>query len=360
MKRQRGLFILDHEARQLIYGPDEMRAIGERVELVAPPQTRASVQENLELLEPVDLIFSGWGAPVLDVRFLDAAPHLKVFFYGSGTVGHVTTDAVWDRGVAVTTAIQANSRAVAEYSLSTILFCLKHGWRLARETRERRTFVDRNAVPGCYGSTVGIVSLGAIARILLKLLKPFDLKIVAHDPYVSAADAAAMGVELVSLDEMFRTCDVASVHTPLSAETQGLITGVHLASMKRGATFINTARGQIVRQEELIAVAVNRPDMQFVLDVAEPEPPPPDCPLYTLDNVMLTPHIAGSTGNECRRMGRYMVEELERYVSGQPLRWAVAPAATAVSSRRPPSHRFDRVTLGPAVARSTDAAALLP
>src|SRR5205823_690272 len=125
-----------------------------------------------------------------------------------------------------------------------------------------------------------------------------------------------------------------SLHTPHLPETEGMITGRHLDSMKRGATFINTARGQVVREGEMIEVLSRRPDLQAVLDVTAPEPPAADSPLYTLENVVLTPHIAGSLGEECRRMGRYMVDELRRYLAGEPLKWQVTPQTAAHSSHR--------------------------
>jgi phosphoglycerate dehydrogenase-like enzyme len=115
-------------------------------------------------------------------------------------------------------------------------------------------------------------------------------------------------------------------------------------SMRQGATFINTARPDVVRQDELIAAAFRRADLQFVLDVASPEPPEAESPLYTLPNVLLTPHIAGSVGQECRRMGRYMAEELERFVSGRPLRWAVTPEAVWNTSHRPTAAREAKLT----------------
>ena len=191
------------------------------MDIYAPPQTRESIAAHRELLEPAEVIFSGWSGPLLDEAFLDAAPNLKAFFYGAGTTGYILTPAVWERGIVVSSAIHANSIPVAEYTLATILFSLKHGWRLARETRAQRTFPERNDAPGCYRRTVGLVSLGLIARILLKLLAPFDLEVLAYDPYVTEEDAAAMGVEKVSLGEMFRRSDVVSVHTPETERDQG-------------------------------------------------------------------------------------------------------------------------------------------
>jgi phosphoglycerate dehydrogenase-like enzyme len=169
----------------------------------------------------------------------------------------------------------------------------------------------------------------------VKLLKAYDLKLYGTDPYVSHAEARQLGVQLVSLDELFRTCDVVSVHTPLLPETAGLITGAHLASMKTGGVFVNTARGEIIREAEMIQVLMQRPDLQAVLDVATKEPPDEDSPLYTLPNVMLTPHIAGSVGEECRRMGRFMVDELQRYIRGEPLQGLVTRDLAQRSSHRP-------------------------
>ena len=186
-------------------------------------------------------------------------------------------------------------------------------------------FPARDGAPGCYCSTVGLLSLGMIARTLLSLLRPLDLRVIAHDPFVSRAEADQLGLELVSLAELFRSADVVSVHTPHLPETQGMISRIHIASMKHGATFVNTARGEVVREKEMLVVLARRPDLHAVLDVATTEPPEEDSPLYTLSNVVLTPHIAGSVGLECRRMGRSMVEELRRFVGGEPLLWSVTP-----------------------------------
>jgi phosphoglycerate dehydrogenase-like enzyme len=331
----RGLYILDDDALQLIYGPQERRDISRHVEFVAPPQTKQSIASRLDLLKHVDVIFSGWGMPRADEQFLQAAPKLKAIFYGAGAVGYFMTESVWDRGITLTSAYEANAIPVAEYSLAMLLFSLKHGWSLTRRTQQLRTFPDRNGAPGCYGTVVGLLSLGVTARALLKLLQPLDVTVLAYDPFVSKAEATSLGAELVSMQEVFERCDAVSVHTPYLPETAGLITGAHIAAMKKGATFINTARGEIVREDEMIEVMKRRPDLQAVLDVTMIEPPPKDSPLYSLPNVVLTPHIAGSVGNECRRMGRFMVEELDRYVRGEPLLGVVTRDLAERTCHRP-------------------------
>ena len=181
----------------------------------------------------------------------------------------------------------------------------------------------RFPVPGTYDSVVGLISMGAIARNLLGFLRHFHFKVVAHDPFLTEAEAQGLGVELVSLEELFEISDVISLHTPLLPETEGLIQGHHFARMKQGATFINTARGALVNEPEMIEVLRQRMDLHALLDVVWPEPPPEDSPLYELPNVIYTPHIAGAMGTECRRLGAMAVDEFERYLKGIPLQGQV-------------------------------------
>jgi phosphoglycerate dehydrogenase-like enzyme len=333
MRRVNGIYVLDAASYGLIYGPEQRRAIEACARLVATPQTAESIAARPELLADVEVIFSGWGIPIVNDAFLDRAPHLRAIFYGAGAIGHWATDAIWRRGITVTTATLANAVPVAEYTLGMILLTLKHAFLLARPGDARP--VRWGDAPGNYRRTVGLVSFGAIAQALVERLKPFDLDVLVYDPFLSAEQASRAGVARASMEELFARCDVVSLHAPLLPETRGLITGAHLAALRPGAAFINTARGAIVRQDELFDVARRRPDVQFVLDVTTPDPLPDDAPLRALPNVLVTPHIAGSTGQECQRMGAAMVEELERYVAGRPLRWAVSREMAQHSAHRP-------------------------
>lgn len=321
LRLPKGLFILEQESFEWIYGPAEQREIRALVDVYALPQTSASIQRNLSLLQEAEVIFTGWGAPIMDEAFLAAAPSLRAVFYGAGSIRGFTTEAFWKRGIQVTSASFFNAMPVAEYVLGTILLSLKHFWRYSTQTRGGAGWLGDapRAVPGCYGSTVGMVSFGRVARRTLELLQPFDVRCVVTCPFLTEAEAAGLNVERRTLDEVFEESDVVSLHTPDLPETRGMITGRHFASMKYGATFINTARGALVREEEMIEVLQKRPDLTAVLDVTSPEPPARDSLLLSLPNVVLTPHIAGSMGKECTRMGRFMVEELHRYLAGMPL-----------------------------------------
>ena len=131
-------------------------------------------------------------------------------------------------------------------------------------------------------------------------------------------------MELFSLEDVFKRSDIVSLHTPALEETQGMITGEHFKAMKHGSTFINTARGIVIREQEMIAALKERSDITAVLDVTYPEPPIAGSPLYTMDNVLLTPHIGGCMGKECKRLSKYMIEELERYLAGDELKWLIS------------------------------------
>ncbi|HSH94667.1 MAG TPA: NAD(P)-dependent oxidoreductase, partial [Roseimicrobium sp.] len=248
MRRLKGLYSLDTEIFDLVYGPEQREQIARHVTMIAPPLTGESLMRNPDLLKEVEVIFSGWGGPCFDERFFDLTPNIRAVFHAGGAPASVPANA-YERGVVMTSAHIANSIPVAEYTLATILFSLKHGWHLIHQTKALRTFPDRNQVPGCYVSTVGLVSMGTIARILRVMLEAFDLQVLASDPFLSQTEADDLDVTLASLDHIFEQSDVVSLHTPLKPETEGLVTGRHLMSMQPGATFINTARGGVARQD---------------------------------------------------------------------------------------------------------------
>jgi phosphoglycerate dehydrogenase-like enzyme len=335
MKSLKGLFVLESSAYSAVYAPAAALEIEQRVEVVGPPHTSKSIWQEREILSQIDVLFSGWGSPRIDEAFLAAAPRLKAIFYGAGAINVWATPAVWERKIVVTTANQANAIPVAEYTLSTILFSLKHGWRLCREKQVHRGFQIRGDIPGNYQSVVGLVGMGTIACLVARMLAPFNMTILTHDPFLSVEKAAELGVINVGLAELFDRADVVSLHAPNTPATRGMIGAKLLGSMKKGATLINTARGKVVREDELIAVLERRPDLQAVLDVTEEDPLPADSPLITLPNVVLTPHIAGSQGRECQRMGQYMVEELDRYIRGIPLLWRVRAGELVNSVHHP-------------------------
>lgn len=331
----RGAFCLEQREFDWIYSPDDRRKIREMASVAPELYTRAFLRANPEALADIDVIFSGWNGPRIDEEFLKHAPALKLVLYGAGSLSTVATYFAWDRGVRFCSAAYGNSIPVAEYSLAAILLGLKHVWHHAASSKAHKRWLSHHAAPGCYRSIVGIASLGMIARILIEKLKSFDLEVIAYDPFIPPEDAGHLGVELVSLQDLFRRSDAISIHTPLLPETRGLITGELISSMKPGATLINTSRGAVIQETELLEVAARRPDLQFVLDVTDPEPPVAGSQIFDLPNVITTPHIAGSMGRECQRMGRLMLDELRRYLAGEPLQYEITADKARHSIHRP-------------------------
>ena len=272
------------------------------------------------LLAEVELLVTGWGCPPLDAAVLTAAPRLRAVVHTAGSVrGHVT-DACWARGIEVSSAAAANALPVAEYTVAMILLAGKRILERARTYRTERRADDPFRVPeevGNYRRTVGVLSASLVGRRVIELLRPYDLDVLLHDPYVDAAEAEALGVRPVGLSALFAESDVVSVHTPLLPATRHLVGRELLTAMRPDALLINTARGAVVDQQALVEVLADR-RIRAVLDVTDPEPVPPDDPLWDCDNVLLTPHLAGSQGNECQRLADCAIAEVRRWAAGEP------------------------------------------
>jgi phosphoglycerate dehydrogenase-like enzyme len=320
-------FILGALAFEDIYGEESTQAVAPMGDLLNPPITTEQLEsESHEWIGEVEALFTGWGAPRLDEAMLKRMPRLRAVFHGAGTLRSIVTEACWPREILFTSAALQNSIPTAEFAFGMILLSLKRVWHNAAFVKQHRTFPvhpQHLPMPGAYGSVVGITSLGKVGRSVIRRLQSLEVKVIAYDPFALPSTFQHLGITPCSLEELFASSDVVSLHTPLLPETRGGITGALLGLLKPNATFINTARGALVNEPELIAFLQARPDVQAILDVTDPEPPAADSPLWELPNVFLTPHIAGSLGPECRRMGKAMVEEFHRYARGAPLHYGV-------------------------------------
>ena len=327
----KALFVIEDRVRWRVYPDDLLETFAAHVDFVAPPHTKAQLAQNPAPLHEAELLITTWGCPRLDADFLDAAPRLQAVFYGAGSVKDFVTDDMWQRGIRLTHAADGIAQGVVEFVLAQILLSLKGMWsEVARVKAERRFRPKDYAYPGVRGATVGIIGLGLVGRKLIPLLQPFGIRILAHDPYASAADEEELGIKLVSLEELFSSCEVVSLHAPWLPETVGMIHRGLLERMPQNSTFINSARGALVREDDLIAVLRERPDITALLDVSHPEPPVADSPLYQQPNLILTPHIAGPVGGrDTRRLGELMLEEVISYSRTGELRYEVTRAGLA-------------------------------
>lgn len=277
-------------------------------------------------LARTDILLTGWACPQIGERELALMPQLKLISHAAGTVKYFLSRAVFDRGITVCSAAEANAQPVAEFTLAMILLAGKRAFGFRRIYEKDRDHGNvehlKSQAIGNLGLTVGIVGASRIGRRVINLLQPFDLDIILFDPFLSADEAQRLGVRLVSLDELMALSDVISLHAPSLPQTRHMIGADTLARMKDSATLINTARGALVDQEALLA-ELQTGRIDAVIDVTDPEVPPADSPFYSLPNVFLTPHIAGAVGLERARLGDMAIAEIERFCRAEPLQQQV-------------------------------------
>lgn len=310
-----------------VYDAATQAAMASMFDLDATVYTKEDVL--CDRLSEVEVIFSTWGFPVMtDAEISTYLPHLKAVFYGAGSV-QAFARPLLRCGVTVVSAWMANSVPVIEYTVAQIILANKGYFgasRLcSRDAASRKAAAEHfNTFHGNYDTPVGLIGLGAIGAGVAQRLRDYRLKVYAYDPYCSPEKAADLGVTLTNLETIFETCLTVSNHTPNIPSTRGMLNYTHFSRMPQNGVFINTGRGAQVVEEDLIRALREEPARTAVLDVTHPEPPVEGHPFYELDNVILTPHIAGSAGAECYRMGAYMAEEAQRYLAGEPLRYAVS------------------------------------
>lgn len=285
-----------------------------------------NLDSELPKLSQTEVIFSTWGIPRLNEQQIAAMPKLKAVFYAAGSV-RAFAEPFLEREIMICSAVEANAIPVAEFCLGQILLSLK-GYFINNRVAKSGQWSDAIKVvgPGVYGETVALLGVGSISRHLLKLLKNFNIRVIAVSNYLQSRpeEAALLGIErLVTMDEAFRSALVVSNHLPDKPDNRGIITKQHFAAMRPGATFINTGRGAQVDESGMVEVLRERDDLSALLDVTFPEPPSPDSPLYSLDNIQLSTHIAGSMNDEVHRMADYMLDEFRRWRDGKALHYQV-------------------------------------
>lgn len=308
------------ELLQQLMSPEAMAALTDVADFRGPVFEDFASPQAQALLPDVEVLITGWGCPKITPQILEASPNLQAIIHAGGVISDKVQYVPAGRSITASNARDVNGGPVAEYTLAMILLANKQAFEISRLYRNRQGEVDREKefpAAGNYRKTVGLVGASRIGRQVIELLNPFHLEVLVHDPYLDAAEASTLGVELVPLDQLISRSNIVSVHVPVTPETTGMIGAAELALLRDGGTIINTARGEILDQaaleSELVSGRINA-----ILDVTVPEVLRPNHSFYDLPNVFLTPHIAGSMGTELLRMGDHVVAELERYVAGEP------------------------------------------
>ena len=311
--------------REELLRDDHMQRLERTVNLISrTPQRELGALGDA--LSSVEVLITSWGCSRIDADALARMPRLKLIAHLAGSVKGFLDDLVWRKGILVTNAVAANAVPVAEYTLAAIIFANKRVFQLNRfyltHHENRAPWSKEAPAVGNYGKTVGIIGASHVGQLVMQHLQRFDLKVLLYDPFVAPLASREMGAMKVGLSELLSQSDVVSLHAPLLADTRHMIGARELALIKDGATLINTARGGLVDQQALERELVHG-RLYAVLDTTDPEVLPDHSPLYELPNVFLTPHIAGSLGQETQRLADCIVDEVERFCKGVALKHMV-------------------------------------
>jgi phosphoglycerate dehydrogenase-like enzyme len=279
-------------------------------------------EELKKLISDCDVYVTCWSSPCLDKELLDNAPNLKLLTHLGSTVAPVTSKEVWDRGIRVISAFDYFSESTAEGAIAYMLAALRGiPFYTDRLKKARIWHEDGDTTDGLIYKTVGVVSYGGVGRHIVKKLSAFNVKIKVYDIVdIPAEDKERYGIEQCSLEELFSTCDIISLHTPYNDNTHHMIDDRLLSLIKKGALFVNTARGAVVDQKALTE-HLARGDFNAALDVYEKEPIDMDDPLLSLDNVLMLPHQGGVTVNLRSLLTRDLLLESSGFIDcGKPLK----------------------------------------
>ena len=307
-----------------VYGARQREMLAALTDIDDSVYTLDEARES-SVVRRAEVIFSTWGMPRLEkAEIREIFPELRAVFYAAGSVQAFAGPFI-SSGVKVFSAWMANGVPVAEYSVAQIMLAAKGYFRLMQLMRKNRADAreEMQNYPGMFDIKVGLLGLGAIGSYVAEMLKGYECRVLAYDPFASDEKMARLGAERATMEEIFADCDIVSNHLANLPETQKIIRREHLLSMKDYSTFINTGRGMQLDEGDLLELLRTKPTVTALLDVLIDEENSDVNPLNALPNCFITPHIAGSMGNEVRRMAEYMAEECGRWQRGEELRYEV-------------------------------------
>lgn len=285
------------------------------------PKNKADVARHL----PETDFIMGVNLSAADIA---AAPRLKMAALHGVGYDKVDRAMLKERGIPVCMTVPGTIGGVAEHTILLILAVYKHLIE-ADQALRKGVWLSSSLRTSCYlfeGKTLGLIGLGRIARTVVKKARGFEAKIVYHDIVRPSPQVEQdLGVAYLPLDDLLRTADIVSMHTPLTPETDKIMGAYEFSLMKPTAVFVNTSRGGVVDEPALYEALKERRIMAAGLDVFDPEPPKPDNPLLQLPNVIVTPHMATGTRDSMAQKAAAAFENFQRFLRGEPLWDEVRP-----------------------------------
>lgn len=242
-------------------------------------------------------------------EMLEGAPKLKLVIRGGVGLDNVDKEACKARGIKVMNTPKASSVAVAELAMALMLAVPNRLIEAHNGMKEGKFLKKELKRTELYQKTLGLLGIGLIGTEVAKRAKAFGMKVVAFDPFVLNHEVAQLKN---SMDEVFKEADYISIHTPLTDQTKGMLSKDAFAKMKKGVIIVNTGRGKVVVEEDLVEALKSGQVAAYATDVWTSDPPPPECPLLTAPNVLMAPHIGASSKENLLRIGDIVVEILSQ------------------------------------------------
>ena len=317
--------LLTPAMREQMLTPAAQNQLATIASVVVPKGSTLQANDVPELLHDAVACLTGWGTPPLSDKLLASLPLLRLVAHTAGSIRHLISLAAIKQGVHVSHAAAIIADSVAEFVISQALLCLRNLHDLDRRMKEGHAWNDLSGeYPGrMLGSrTVGVIGTGRVGRAVIRLFKAFGCQIRAYDPYLTTEQATQMGVEATELEKLLTQAEIVTLHAPVLPETRGMMGAAQLARLRDHAILINAARAALV-DEEALYQEVKRGRIMAALDVFDEEPLPCESRWRSLSHVILSPHTAGHTIDTHLRQGQAMVDEITRFLSGEPLHYEV-------------------------------------
>lgn len=274
----------------------------------------------VDFVKGSSIIITSWDSPKIDKNILDVCPDLKAVIHAAGSIKPIITDEFISRNIRIANSAVAIGEGVAETTLGFAISACKGFYNLNRDTHNGLWQENiKKYVTDFYDITIGVISAGQVGRHFIKLLQNFHVDVLVYDPFITEEKALELGARKVELNELLSSSDVISVHSPAIKETENLLNKENLKLIKDGAILINTSRGTVINEQDLIA-ELKTGRFFACIDVTNPEPPLKDNELRKLNNVVLTPHIAGTSTNGLKRVALHVTEEVERLVRNERMK----------------------------------------
>lgn len=325
MPKHRVAVLMNADMRGQVMAPQVVQSLASfAVAVYQEPEGNLPQAELAGVVGDAEAALTTWGSPQFTREVIDHTPNLRIIAHAAGSIRPIVAPEVFDRGIKVTSAAPIIAYYVAEMCLGLSIMLLRNIANHDRAMRAERTWGSPAHKPAdsLYDIRVGLVGLGVVGRWFARLLKPFGCEVWAADPYAKPSVAEELGVKLVPLDGLLRSCQVVSLHASNISENRHMIGARELALLPDGCCLINTARGALLDHQALIA-ELKTGRIKAALDVTDPEPLPADGELRDLPNTVLTPHVAGPTSRGRWHMAEAMVEELRRFFAGELLHYEV-------------------------------------